>query len=818
MTVWLLGFTFFVLGDLLTSKTLGEFSESTGRSASYIENWFAEKEAVLDAVTRIAPLMPTNGYIYQMLKTQAEIESGIHYTGIGFSDGFAIFSDGWVPGNGWDATTFTWFYTSLADRGRMYIAPPDIDTVTNELIITVSKYSGTVMGMDSVYTVARSMDAIFDFMNNLDIPYGGYAFLVDDSGNFVVHPNSDLMPIWDDDARAVTRTNFASIAHYVPLAGQGHIFNIESQNGEHYFARHNLESVGWTLFVGVPSGHVLAEINNMLFWYSLITMLTTVGMVAAIWSVTTVTIGKPITRLTTAAKHLAEGNLDIQLDIRSEDEIGQLSRSFMEVSGSIKEATDGIYKMAIHHKDGEVDYRLDSGRYKGAYRNVVQGVNDMVDMFEGIVGDVMTVLKSFGKGDFDTDMRPLPGGQAILSDSIEEMRRSIKRVAGEMGNLLDAVVNKGDMTAHANIDGIDGEWKTILEYCNSLMDAVDKPLKEAIVTLKAISQGDFSEKMNGQYNGVFNEIAITCNTTITEIDGYVVEIRDALASLAKGDLETKIERPYVGSFQMIKNSINDIAKQLGIMMNDISMVADGVSGGANMLSENSATLSMSVQEQMSSIEKLTANITDVGQQSRDNAENSQKASELAKTSRSNAEIGNAEMKQLLDAMEKITQSSDEIAQIIKTIESIAFQTNLLALNASVEAARAGDQGKGFGVVAEEVRSLAARSSEAAKQSEEFIQESLSNVKEGMMRANDTAVSLKKIVTNVIDVDDVIGKIYDASVMQAQAINSINDGLGQISGIVHNDASTSEEVADAADELNAQVDILKEKLRFFSRNL
>ena len=814
MTAWLLGFTFFVLGNILTSKTLSEFSESTGRSSALIEGWFAEKEAVLDAVTRIAPLLPTDEHVYQMLKTQAEVDPGIHYTGIGFSNGFAIFSDGWVPGESWDATTFKWFYTSLANPGRMYIAPPDIDTVTNELIITVSKYSDTVLGMDSVYTVARSMDAIFDFMHGLDIPSGGYAFLVDDNGNFVVHPDAALMPIWDDVERTVTRTNLASIEHYLPLMGYDHISKIESQSGEHYFARHDLESVGWALYVGVPASYVLADVNNMLFWYSTITLLTTIGMVAAIWMTTTFTIGRPISKLSDAAQQIAGGNLDVQLDTRSGDEIGQLSRSFMEVSGTIKNVTDGIYKMTLRHKVGYIDYRLDADRYKGAYKNVVQSVNDMTDMFDGIISDVMVVLKSFGEGDFNADMRPLPGGLAVLSDSIEEMRRSIKKVAGEMSKLLGAVVNDGDLMAHADTIGVNGEWKAILEDCNSLMDAIDKPLEEAIVTLKAISQGNFTEKMSGKYHGVFNEIAVTCNTTITEIYSYVLEIKTTLASLANGDLNAKIERPYVGSFQLIKSSINTIAEQLKGMMNDIAMVADGVSGGSNTLSHNSSELSMSVQEQMASIQHLTAGLTDVEQQSRNNAENSQKASELAKTSRSNAEAGNTEMRRLLDAMDRITSSSDNIVDIIKTIEGIAFQTNLLALNASVEAARAGEQGKGFGVVAEEVRSLAARSSEAAKQSEEFIQESLINVKEGMECANDTATSLKKIVNNVVDVEEVVSKIYDASVMQAHSIHSINDGLGQMSGVIQSDVSTSVAVADAAQKLNSQAVILKEKLDFF----
>jgi len=814
MIVWLLGFTFFVLGDLLTGQTLSEFSESTGRSAVHIEGWFNEKEAVLDSISRVMPLLEDDYSIYQMLRTQEAIDPGIFYTGVGFDSGFAIFSDGWVPGPEWDANTFTWFYTSLANRGDMYVAPPDIDTVTGNLIITVSMYSGEVMGMNSVYTVARSMDAIVNFMDNLNVPAGGYAFLADANGNIVIHPDPAFLPAWNEADRAVERVSLDSISHYSPLIAQGHITALDAPAGTYYFARHDLGNAGWTLYVGVPSNYVFADVNNMLFWYTLITVLTTLGMVAAIWTVTTVTLGKPITRLTDAAKSLADGKLDIQLDTRSIDEIGQLSRSFLEVSREVSDLTDGIYKMTTNHKEGNTDYMLDADRYKGAYKDVVQGVNEMTGTFEEIVGDVRTVLGNFGKGNFDTPMRKLPGGQALLSDSIEEMRRNIKKMAGEMRNILSAVVDKGDLTAHVNTDGVEGEWKAILENCNALMDAIDNPIEEVIVTLKALSKGDFSHKMNGKYQGMFNEIAMTCNATITELESYVVEIRNALSALAEGDLETQINRPYVGSFQLIKDSINVISAQLNKTMTDIAQVAEGVSHGSHLLTNSSAALSEGVHEQLVSLEELNASIADVDQQSKNNAENSQKASELAKTSRANAETGNNEMAQLLDAMQRITTSSDKIAEIIKTIESIAFQTNLLALNASVEAARAGEQGKGFSVVAEEVRSLAARSGEAAKQSEALIQESLESVREGMGRANDTASSLKKIVNNVVDVEEVIDKIYDASVMQTQAIHSIYDGVGQINNVVQNEATTSEETASAAEELNAQMEILKEKIEFF----
>jgi len=239
--------------------------------------------------------------------------------------------------------------------------------------------------------------------------------------------------------------------------------------------------------------------------------------------------------------------------------------------------------------------------------------------------------------------------------------------------------------------------------------------------------------------------------------------------------------------------------------------SDQVASAANQVSASSQTLAEGASEQAASLEETSASLEEMSSMTKKNAEHAQSAKNLASETRVAADAGTTDMHEMNAAMSAIKTSSDNIAKIIKTIDEIAFQTNILALNAAVEAARAGEAGMGFAVVAEEVRSLAQRSAQAAKETAEKIEDSIQKSAHGVQISSKVGERLQSIATRTKQVDELIGEIATASAEQTQGIQQVNITVSQMDKVTQTNAAGAEEGASAAEELSSQAVVLKESI-------
>ncbi|MCL2753150.1 MAG: methyl-accepting chemotaxis protein [Defluviitaleaceae bacterium] len=505
--------------------------------------------------------------------------------------------------------------------------------------------------------------------------------------------------------------------------------------------------------------------------------------------------------------------------IRSEDKnsneiAAKLYTSYADSYNSLNSLLDDIESVASAHLQGMRSVRIDDNKYSGAHKNLVNQVNEMLCYYDDGVKEIVDIMQGLGNGELGAQLEPFKGEWVHASDTINQMRTNIINVIKEIGTLADNAA-LGHFENEINISLLHGFWANIGKRLNTLIKAVDAPLAEIEENVILMSKGDFTLMGDTGFKGHFEVVRQACDLANVNIRAIIDDISGVLGKMAQGDLTVQLnDEIYIGEYTPIKEALTTILKSLNFTLSGIQAAADQVSIGAEQISGSASDIASGAAMQNNAIEKLSSSVKMIHEDAAQANAHATSANTSTSQSREFADRGTEAVGLMVDTMNRIKESSNSVQKIISTITNIAFQTNLLALNASVEAARAGDHGRGFSVVADEVRTLAGRSQLSASETEVIIQEDTKIADEGIKATNEVVNSFNLIASNISEIAGLIESITNISEKQLESISSINSSVAEISHVVSNTSSTSEESAAAAEELSSQADLLRQKVAFF----
>ena len=407
---------------------------------------------------------------------------------------------------------------------------------------------------------------------------------------------------------------------------------------------------------------------------------------------------------------------------------------------------------------------------------------------------------------------------------------AIQSTLGSIVSQLDIIVKRGEALSAESSEQME-ETAVIMHITSAVclvlalvclislityvMHKVVKPILSITESSRPLHEGKLHLNISYQSKDEVGELADTLRNSLKLINSYVEDINDVMGQLSSGNFNVNTATNYVGDFRTIQESIERFTKVLSESLSEISQAERRISENAEQIANSSQSLAQGATEQAGSIEELYASLEELSKSAKKNVRVSSEAQERARQTGEQIETGSRQMKEMVEAMSDISITSEQIGQIIATIENIAFQTNILALNAAVEAARAGEAGKGFAVVADEVRSLAAQSDKSAKATKHLIENSVEASERGTRIVNDVSDSLNKIMELVTDSNRDIEIIADAVDKEAESIIQVTEGLEQISSVTQTNSASSEETAAISNELFSQTNKLQEQTSKFS---
>jgi methyl-accepting chemotaxis protein len=545
----------------------------------------------------------------------------------------------------------------------------------------------------------------------------------------------------------------------------------------------------------------------------------------------------PLAKLTVASSKLAIGDVNVELDDKqTKDELGQLSTAFKSMVDNTRTQAHVAGRIASGDLSVDVQPKSEADTLNLALKKAVEALRGLVEE-AGILtkAAVEGRLATRGNADkFQGGFREIVKG---VNDTLDAVIGPLNVAAGYVDR-----ISHGDIPAKIT-DSYNGDFNAIKSNLNRAIDAVNALVADANMLAVAAVEGRLATRADAsKHEGDFHKIVQGVNNTLDSVIKPLQEGAAILKEMSAGDMTVRMEGEYNGDLQLLKDSINQTSESLEKALKNVSEAVAATASASSEISSSTEQMAAGSQEQTSQASEVASSVEEMTKTIMENSQNAAQAAETAKKSRHSAEEGGKVVQETIAGMQRIAEvvnrsadtvrelgkSSDQIGEIISVIDDIADQTNLLALNAAIEAARAGEQGRGFAVVADEVRKLAERTTKATKEiasmikkiqtdtggAVESMQQGTKEVQVGIDLADKAGKSLQEIVGISQKVTDMVAQIAAASEQQSSASEQIARNVEAISKVTGETAQGTQQIARAAEDLNRLTENLQQQVSAF----